>query len=75
MATDMRQNLGGDPKTDLAVIQALAEERLPHATFGGPDKVEVGERAVPIGTPCALDKTVTKISCHSWWPKGAVNSH
>ena len=35
--------VGGDPKTDLAVIHISAKERLPHVTFGDSDKAEVGE--------------------------------
>ena len=51
--------LGGDPKTDLAVIQISANEQLPHVTFGDSDKVEVGEWVVAIGAPRALEKSVT----------------
>jgi serine protease Do len=52
--------IGGDPKTDLAVIQILGKENLPHVTFGDSDRVEVGEWVVAIGAPRALDKTVTQ---------------
>ncbi|MGD0917253.1 MAG: Do family serine endopeptidase [Thermodesulfobacteriota bacterium] len=52
--------VGGDPKTDLAVIHISAKERLPHVTFGDSDKVEVGEWVVAIGAPRALEKTVTQ---------------
>ena len=52
--------VGGDPKTDLAVIQIQAKERLPHVTFGDSDKVEVGEWVVAIGAPRALEKSVTQ---------------
>jgi serine protease Do len=52
--------VGGDAKTDLAVIQISAKEKLPHVTFGDSDKVEVGEWVVAIGAPRALDKTVTQ---------------
>jgi len=51
--------VGGDPKTDLAVVQIQAKESLPHVAFGDSDKVEVGEWVVAIGAPRALEKTVT----------------
>jgi serine protease Do len=52
--------VGGDSKTDLAVIRISAKEALPHVTFGDSDKVEVGEWVVAIGAPRALEKTVTQ---------------
>ncbi len=52
--------VGGDAKTDLAVILISVKERLPHVTFGDSDKVEVGEWVVAIGAPRALEKTVTQ---------------
>jgi serine protease Do len=52
--------VGGDPMTDLAVIQISAKEPLPHVTFADSDKVEVGEWVVAIGAPRALEKSVTQ---------------
>jgi serine protease Do len=52
--------VGGDAKTDLAVIQISAKESLPSVTFGDSDKVEVGEWVVAIGAPRALEKSVTQ---------------
>jgi len=52
--------VGGDPKTDLAVIRIEPKEKLPHVTFGDSDKVEVGEWVVAIGAPRALEKSVTQ---------------
>jgi serine protease Do len=52
--------VGGDPKTDLAVIHISTKERLPHVTFGDSDKVQVGEWVVAIGAPRALEKSVTQ---------------
>ena len=52
--------VGGDPKTDLAVIKISAKEQLPHVTFGDSDKMEVGEWVVAIGAPRALEKSVTQ---------------
>jgi len=52
--------VGGDPKTDLAVIRIQPKEKPPHVTFGDSDKVEVGEWVVAIGAPRALEKSVTQ---------------
>ncbi|HVP79967.1 MAG TPA: Do family serine endopeptidase [Thermodesulfobacteriota bacterium] len=52
--------VGGDPKTDLAVISISTKERLPQVTFGDSDKAEVGEWVVAIGAPRALEKSVTQ---------------
>ncbi len=52
--------VGGDAKTDLAVIQITVKERLPYVTFGDSDKIEVGEWVVAIGHPRGLDQTVTQ---------------
>jgi serine protease Do len=52
--------VGGDPKTDLAVIRISAKEPLPHVTFGDSDKLEVGEWVVAIGAPRALEKSVSQ---------------
>ena len=52
--------VGGDSKTDLAVVRISAKEQLPHVTFGDSDKVEVGEWVVAIGAPRALEKSVTQ---------------
>lgn len=52
--------IGGDPKTDLAVIKISAKEGLPYITFGNSDRTEVGEWVVAIGHPRGLDETVTQ---------------
>jgi len=52
--------VGGDSKTDLAVIHISARETLPHLNFGDSDKVEVGEWVVAIGAPRALENSVTQ---------------
>jgi len=52
--------VGGDSKTDLAVIRISAKESLPSVTFGDSDKVEVGEWVVAIGAPRALENSVTQ---------------
>jgi serine protease Do len=51
--------IGGDSKTDLAVIYISTKEQLPYVTFGDSDKIEVGEWVVAIGHPRGLDQTVT----------------
>jgi serine protease Do len=50
--------LGKDPTVDVAVVR-VAESRLPAATLGDSDSLEVGQRAVAIGNPLGLDRTVT----------------
>ncbi len=52
--------VGGDAKTDLAVIRIAAHESLPVVVFGDSDKLEVGEWVVAIGHPRGLDQTVTQ---------------
>ncbi len=52
--------VGGDSKTDLAVIRIEAKEPLPYLKFGDSDKVEVGEWVVAIGAPRALENSVTQ---------------
>ncbi len=52
--------VGGDQKTDLAVIHIAAGRPLPHVTFGDSDALEVGEWVVAIGAPRALEKSVTQ---------------
>ena len=52
--------VGGDPKTEVAVISIEAKESLPTVSFGDSDKLEVGEWVVAIGHPRGLDQTVTQ---------------
>ena len=52
--------VGGDPKTDLAVIRISSADALPFVTFGDSDRMEVGEWVVAIGHPRGLDQTVTQ---------------
>lgn len=53
--------VGGDEKTDVAIIKITANEELHIATIGDSDSVEVGSLAVAIGNPLAneLFGTVT----------------
>lgn len=47
--------IGGDEKTDIAVIKISAAEELHVATIGNSDEVEVGSLAVAIGNPLASE--------------------
>jgi serine protease Do len=49
---------GGDPKTDLAVIQIKGENLKP-AILGDSDNLRVGQWAIAIGSPFGLEETVT----------------
>ncbi len=50
--------VGGDQKTDIAVIKIQATE-LPVAVLGDSDRLEVGQWAIAIGNPFGLDRTMT----------------
>lgn len=50
--------VGGDPKTDLAVVKIEATG-LPVIPFGDSAKLEVGEPVMAIGNPFGLEATVT----------------
>ena len=50
--------VGGDQKTDIAVIKISASE-LPTAVLGDSDKLDVGQWAIAIGNPFGLDRTTT----------------
>ncbi len=47
--------VGGDEKTDIAVIKIAAKEELHVAQVGNSDEVEVGSLAVAIGNPLASE--------------------
>ncbi|MFK7843720.1 MAG: trypsin-like peptidase domain-containing protein [Rhodothermales bacterium] len=51
--------VGTDPSTDLAVIKAITNEKLPVASFGDSDEVSVGEWVIAVGNPFRLTSTVT----------------
>ncbi|MGE5755145.1 MAG: Do family serine endopeptidase [Planctomycetaceae bacterium] len=50
--------LGADPKTDLAVLQVKAGLKAA-AEWGDSDKLDIGDWVLAIGSPFALDHTVT----------------
>lgn len=49
---------GSDPRTDLAVLK-IEETDLPFLQFGNSDELEIGEWVVAIGTPFALESSLT----------------
>lgn len=51
--------VGVDEETDLAVIKIDVDKPLPVAKLGNSDSVEVGDWALAIGSPFALENTVT----------------
>jgi Do/DeqQ family serine protease len=50
--------VGGDQKTDIAVIKITAAE-LPVAVLGDSEKLEVGQWAIAIGNPFGLERSMT----------------
>ncbi len=50
--------IGGDPKTDIAVIKIDATD-LPVAVLGDSDRIEVGQWAIAIGNPFGLERSMT----------------
>ena len=51
--------IGGDAKTDLALLKIEADETLPTVPSGDSDNLEVGEWVMAIGNPFGLGHTVT----------------
>ncbi len=52
--------IGADPGSDLAVLQVdLPPERLPPVELGDSRHLQVGQRAIVIGNPFGLERTVT----------------
>lgn len=51
--------IGGDAKTDLALLKIEAGETLPTVPAGDSDNLEVGEWVMAIGNPFGLGHTVT----------------
>jgi serine protease Do len=57
--TEHRARLvGGDPKTDIALLKIDAGN-LPTLAFGDSDRLQVGEPVMAIGNPFGLEQTVT----------------
>ncbi len=51
--------VGTDPKTDLAVLKIDAPRKLPTLKLGSSEDAKVGQWVMAVGTPFALDQTVT----------------
>src|ERR1044072_7989049 len=51
--------MGGDEKTDLALLKVESSKPLAHVTFGDASKVRVGQPVMAVGTPFGLGGTVT----------------
>jgi serine protease Do len=51
--------LGGDEKTDLAVLKVSSDKPLPAVKFGDASKVRVGQAVMAVGNPFGLGGTVT----------------
>ena len=51
--------LGGDEKTDLAVLKVKSDKPLPYVEFEDGNKVKVGQPVMAVGNPFGLGGTVT----------------
>ena len=51
--------LGGDPRTDLAVLRITPDRPLPSVNFGDSDTAQVGDWVLAIGNPFGLGGSVT----------------
>ncbi len=51
--------MGGDEKTDLAVLKVESDKPLPYVSFGDAAKVRVGQAVMAVGNPFGLGGTVT----------------
>jgi len=51
--------LGGDEKTDLAVLKVKSDRALPYVEFEDGSKVKVGQPVMAVGNPFGLGGTVT----------------
>ncbi len=51
--------VGGDEKTDLAVLKVESDKPLPYVSFGDATKVRVGQPVMAVGNPFGLGGTVT----------------
>ena len=51
--------IGADPRSDLAVLQISARNKLPEIKMGNSDDLMIGETVIAIGNPFGLSHTVT----------------
>jgi serine protease Do len=60
---DGRELNGGpaisDPSSDLAIFHIQSESDLPHVRIGNSDRLHIGDWVLAIGSPFALDQTVS----------------
>lgn len=60
---DGRELIGGapisDPSSDLAIFHIQSESDLPHVKIGNSDRLHIGDWVLAIGSPFALDQTVS----------------
>ncbi len=53
------KRIGGDERTDLALLKVEASKPLAHVQFGDSDQVRVGQWVLAVGNPFGLGGTVT----------------
>jgi serine protease Do len=51
--------IGGDEKTDIALLKVESDKPLPYVQFGDAGKVRVGQAVMAVGNPFGLGGTVT----------------
>jgi serine protease Do len=51
--------VGGDPKTDLAVIRVKGKKNLPVIAFGDSNQLQAGDWTLAVGSPYGLNRSVT----------------
>lgn len=51
--------VGGDPRTDLAVLEFQSEEQVPIARLGDSDRLRVGDWVLAVGNPFGFESSVT----------------
>jgi serine protease Do len=51
--------MGGDEKTDIALLKVESNKPLPYVSFGDASKVRVGQPVMAVGNPFGLGGTVT----------------
>ncbi|MCD6133361.1 MAG: DegQ family serine endoprotease [Deltaproteobacteria bacterium] len=51
--------VGGDPKTDVALLKIKASRKLPTVALGDSDNIKVGDWVLAVGNPFGLNGTVT----------------
>ncbi len=51
--------IGGDSRTDVALLKIETKEKLPYLKFGDSEKIKVGDWVMAVGNPFNLEGTVT----------------